>query len=71
MNLDVTLLSGAIVGAVFVGDVDRAGIITRVHVYQDAGYFPPHELDMLVAKLNGTRVSAPPRILANFARRYG
>lgn len=52
-------------------ELDRAGIITRVHVYQDAGYFPPHELDMLVAKLNGTRVSAPPRILANFARRYG
>ena len=51
-------------------ELDRAGIITRVHVYQHAGYFPPHELDMLVAKLNGTRVTAPPRILANFAARY-
>ncbi len=51
-------------------ELDRPGIITRVHVYQHAGYFPPHELDMLVAKLNGTRVTAPPRILANFAARY-
>lgn len=52
-------------------ELDRAGIITRVHVYQHAGYFPPHELDLLVAKLNGTRVTEPPRVLANFAARYG
>ncbi|HEU4512968.1 MAG TPA: glutamine amidotransferase [Nocardioidaceae bacterium] len=51
-------------------ELDRPGIITRVHVYQHAGYFPPHEKDMLIAKLNGTRVTAPPRILANFAARY-
>ena len=52
-------------------ELDRPGIITRVYVYQNAGYFPPHELDMLVAKLNGTRVTEPPRILANFVARYG
>lgn len=52
-------------------ELDRAGIITRVRVYQHAGYFPPHELDALVARLDGTRVTAPPRILANFAARYG
>lgn len=52
-------------------ELDRPGIITRVRVYQNAGYFPPHEKDMLIAKLNGTRVSEPPRILANFAARYG
>jgi GMP synthase (glutamine-hydrolysing) len=51
-------------------ELDRPGIITRVHVYQHAGYFPPHEKDMLIARLNGTRVTAPPRILANFAARY-
>jgi GMP synthase (glutamine-hydrolysing) len=51
-------------------ELDRPGIITRVRVYQHAGYFPPHELDLLIAKLNGTTVTAPPRILANFAARY-
>jgi len=51
-------------------ELDRPGIITRVHVYQHAGYFHPDELDALVARLDGTRVSAPPRILANFAARY-
>ncbi|HEX6248960.1 MAG TPA: glutamine amidotransferase [Nocardioidaceae bacterium] len=51
-------------------ELDRPGIITRVHVYQYAGYFPPHEKDILIAKLNGTTVTAPPRILANFTARY-
>jgi GMP synthase (glutamine-hydrolysing) len=51
-------------------ELDRPGIITRVHVYQHAGYFHPDELDALIARLDGTRVVAPPRILANFAARY-
>ncbi len=52
-------------------ELDRRGIITRVHVYENAGYFHPHEKDALIERLNGTRVTAPPRILANFAARYG
>ena len=52
-------------------ELDRAGIITRVRVYQHAGYFPPEQLDEIVALLDGTQVSVPPRILANFAARYG
>jgi len=52
-------------------ELDRAGIITRVHVYRDYGYFPPQEVDELVARLNGTQVTAPTRILANFAAIYG
>jgi GMP synthase (glutamine-hydrolysing) len=52
-------------------ELDRAGIITRVHVYRHYGYFPPQEVDQLVARLNGTNVTAPPRILANFVARYG
>jgi GMP synthase (glutamine-hydrolysing) len=52
-------------------ELDRAGIITRVHVYRHYGYFPPDEVDELVSRLNGTQVTAPPRILANFAARYG
>lgn len=52
-------------------ELDRPGIITRVRVYQHAGYFPPEEMDALIARLERTRVSVPPRILANFAARYG
>ena len=52
-------------------ELDRAGIITRVHVYRHYGYFPPEEVDELVRRLDGTHVTAPTRILANFASRYG
>jgi GMP synthase (glutamine-hydrolysing) len=52
-------------------ELDRAGIITRVHVYQHYGYFPPEETGALIARLDGTEVTVPPRILANFAARYG
>ncbi len=51
-------------------ELDRAGIVTRVRVYQHAGYFPPSELDMLIGRLNTTVVTEPPRILANFVARY-
>jgi GMP synthase (glutamine-hydrolysing) len=52
-------------------ELDRAGIITRVRVYQHYGYFPPEETEELIARLDGTQVTHPPKILANFAARYG
>lgn len=52
-------------------ELDRAGLITRVHVYKHYGYFPPDEVDELIRRINGTKVTAPTRILANFAARYG
>ena len=51
-------------------ELDVSGIVTRVRVYQHAGYFPPSELDLLVGRLNNAVVTEPPRILANFAARY-
>lgn len=51
-------------------ELDRAGIVTRVRVYQNAGYFPPSELGELIGRLNAAVVTEPPRILANFVARY-
>lgn len=51
-------------------ELDRAGIITRAQVYQHAGYFPPHELDELIARLRAAVVTEPSRILRNFVARY-
>ena len=51
-------------------ELDRAGIVTRVRIYRDAGYFPPAELDRLIDRLNAAVVTEPPRILANFVARY-
>jgi GMP synthase (glutamine-hydrolysing) len=51
-------------------ELDQAGIITRVRVYQHAGYFPPEELDELVNRLTMAVVTEPTRILSNFVARY-
>jgi GMP synthase (glutamine-hydrolysing) len=52
-------------------ELDVEGIITRVRVYQHAGYFEPAELNDLIAVLSTAVVTEPGRILANFAQLYG
>jgi GMP synthase (glutamine-hydrolysing) len=52
-------------------ELDVASIITRVRVYQHAGYFAPAEMDDLIAVLSTAVVTEPGRILANFAQIYG
>ncbi len=51
-------------------ELDRVGIVTRVRIYRNAGYFPPSELEVLIGRLNTAVVTEPPRILANFVARY-
>jgi len=51
-------------------ELDVPGLLTRVRVYQHAGYFPPGELDALVARLEPLVVTEPGRMLANFVARY-
>lgn len=52
-------------------ELDVEGLITRVHVYQHAGYFPPEERDALIASLEPAVVTEPGRMLANFVARFG
>jgi GMP synthase (glutamine-hydrolysing) len=51
-------------------ELDVVGIITRVRIYRDAGYFPPETLEEIIAAVSGQVVTEPPRILANFVARY-
>ncbi len=52
-------------------ELDVDSILTRIRVYRHAGYFPPAELDELVARLRPAVVTEPRRMLANFVARYG
>jgi GMP synthase (glutamine-hydrolysing) len=52
-------------------ELDVAGVVARVRVYQHAGYFPADELDPLVARLSAAVVTEPGRMLATFVSRYG
>ncbi|HYH73660.1 MAG TPA: glutamine amidotransferase [Nocardioides sp.] len=52
-------------------ELDLPGLLTRVRIYQHAGYFPPAELDEVLAQLAPAVVTEPGRMLANFVARYG
>ena len=52
-------------------ELDVPGLITRIHVYQHFGYFPPSELEELIARVTPAVVTEPGRMLANFVARYG
>jgi GMP synthase (glutamine-hydrolysing) len=51
-------------------ELDVDGVVTRVRVYRDAGYFPPAEMEELIARLTAAVVTEPARMLANFVARY-
>ena len=51
-------------------ELDAAGIVDRVTAYRQDGYFPAADFDTVVARLRAADATHPPRLLANFARRY-
>jgi GMP synthase (glutamine-hydrolysing) len=51
-------------------ELDTAGIVTRLTIYRDNGYYAPHELDEVVARVRSATVTEPHRIVAAFVRRY-
>lgn len=51
-------------------ELDAPGMVARLEIYRDAGYFPPDELGDVVARVAGATVVAPPLLLSAFARRY-
>jgi GMP synthase (glutamine-hydrolysing) len=51
-------------------ELDIAGVVTRIRVYQHAGYFPPAEMDELIIRMSRTVITEPSRVLANFVARY-
>jgi GMP synthase (glutamine-hydrolysing) len=51
-------------------ELDVAGLVTRVRVYQHAGYFEPAALNDLITTIMPAVVTEPGRMLANFVDRY-
>jgi len=51
-------------------ELDVDGIVVRIRAYAEYGYFPPAELDEVIARVRAADVSVPPRILEAFVRRY-
>jgi GMP synthase (glutamine-hydrolysing) len=51
-------------------ELDAAGLITRIEVYKDAGYFAPGEAGQLKAMAHTADVAHAPDLLRGFVRRY-
>ncbi|MBO9553835.1 glutamine amidotransferase [Cellulomonas sp.] len=51
-------------------ELDVDGIITRLGVYREYGYFRPVDHDVLAERARRSHVWAPPLVLAAFVRRY-
>ena len=52
-------------------ELDLPGLVTRIRVYQHAGYFEPSAMNDLIAALAPAVVTEPGRLLASFARLHG
>jgi GMP synthase (glutamine-hydrolysing) len=52
-------------------ELDLPGLRTRILVYRDAGYFPPAEVDELLAEVARSAVVHPPQLLRRFVELYG
>jgi GMP synthase (glutamine-hydrolysing) len=51
-------------------ELDVPGICTRIDVYKHAGYFHPHEVDDLKARVQASDVRHPPDLLRRFVVLY-
>ncbi len=59
-----------IYGCQFHPELDTEGLIVRVNVYKNAGYFPPEEAEPLIEQVKHEEVVHPSKILKNFVDRY-
>jgi GMP synthase (glutamine-hydrolysing) len=51
-------------------ELDVAGLVTRIRIYQHAGYFEPAAMNDLIASVTPAVVTEPCRMLATFVARY-
>lgn len=51
-------------------ELDVDGVIGRVIVYRDAGYFPPEDFDRIVGNLRASNPIEPARLMRAFVQRY-
>ncbi|BDZ46190.1 glutamine amidotransferase [Naasia aerilata] len=51
-------------------ELDVDGIVTRIDVYKNAGYFPPEEAEKIKERVRSSAVRHPPAVLRRFVERY-
>jgi GMP synthase (glutamine-hydrolysing) len=52
-------------------ELDVDALVARIRAYRNEGYFPAGEVERVVDSVRGSRVDAPPRIVARFVELSG
>jgi len=52
-------------------ELDVDGVVSRVMVYRDAGYFPPEDFERIISNLRASNPIEPARLMRAFVQRYG
>lgn len=52
-------------------ELDQEGLVTRIKIYANAGYFPPEDAERLIAETLQQNHPWPRLVLQNFVRIYG
>jgi GMP synthase (glutamine-hydrolysing) len=50
-------------------ELDGPGIVLRINIYKDAGYFPPADADVLIARALNEHVTVPEEIFRRWVER--
>lgn len=51
-------------------ELDAEGLIVRIHIYKNAGYFPPEDAEPLIERVKPEEITVPQTILKRFVDRY-
>lgn len=51
-------------------ELDTDGLVARIGIYRDDGYYEPHEGEALIARARAAVVTEPPRLLSRFVELF-
>ena len=52
-------------------ELTNAGILTRIRIYRESGYFDPDALDDVIAAIDASIVTEPAKLMKAFVSRFG
>lgn len=52
-------------------ELTNAGIVTRIRVYREYGYFDPDSMDAIIARVEASAVTEPANLVMAFVERFG
>lgn len=68
--IQMVRLKNNIYATQFHPELDTKGIVLRINVYKNAGYFPPEEAQPLIDQVKSEKITVPTEIFSRFIAKY-